>query len=218
VPTLRVAHERRWPATLTVAAVLALQLALPTEFTGDPRWLVPALEIALLVPVFVTNPVTLRRDTVWLRRAALALAGLVAAVNAAHLVRLVDVVISGEHLPPRSLVQAALLIWVTNVAAAALVLWEMDRGGPFARDPRHARLPGRPDLFFPQMGGVAGWDAATWHPSFSEYLFVAFTTATAFSPTDTLPLSARAKAMMTGAASVSLVTLAIVAARAVNVL
>ena len=68
------------------------------------------------------------------------------------------------------------------------------------------------------MSGVPGWDPDMWRPSFFDYLFVAFTSATAFSPTDTMPLSARAKAMMGAAAGVSLLTLAVIAARAVNVL
>lgn len=201
-----------------MAAVLGLQLALPAEVTAGPRWLVPAIEVALLAPVFVTNPVRLTRDTTWLRRAAVALTGLLGAANAGHLARLVAVVLSGDRTDPRVLVQAALLIWVTNVAVTALAMWELDRGGPFARDPRHGRGPGRPDLLFPQMGGIAGWDATAWRPTFTDYLFLGFTTATAFSPTDVLPLSAKAKWMMTAAASLSLVTLAVVAARAVNVL
>ena len=211
-------HERRWPATVTVAAVLGLQLALPNEVAAGPRWLLPVVEVALLAPVAVANPVTLSRDTRWLRRAALALIAVLAAANAGHLVRLVAVLVSGSRTDPPVLVQAALLIWITNVAAAGLALWEVDRGGPFARDPRHARAPGRPDLLFPQMSGVPGWDAAAWRPAFTDYLFVAFTAATAFSPTDTMPLSGRAKLMMTATASVSLLTLAVVAARAVNVL
>ncbi|QTE27784.1 hypothetical protein [Pengzhenrongella sicca] len=211
-------HERRWPATVTVAGVLGLQLALPGAVTAGPVWLLPVLEVALLAPVAMVNPVRLSRDTRWLRWTALTLTGLLAVANAWHLALLVDVVVSGTSIAPRALVQAALLIWITNVAAVALALWETDRGGPFARDPRHDRRPGRPDLLFVQMGGVPGWDSDSWRPSFADYLFVGFTTATAFSPTDTMPLSARAKAMMAGAASVSLVTLAIVAARAVNVL
>ena len=217
-PSTGAGHERRWPATLTVAAVLGLQLAMPTEVMAGPRWLLPTLEVAMLAPVAGSNPIRLSRDTPWLRRAALALTGLLAAVNAVHLVRLVIVLVSGDRTEPRLLVQAALLIWVTNVAAAGLALWEMDRGGPFARDPRHARPHGRPDLLFPQMSGVSGWDFAAWRPTFTDYLFVAFTTATAFSPTDTMPLSPRAKLLMTAAASVSLLTLAVVAARTVNVL
>ena len=216
-PPTGAGHERRWPATVTVAAVLGLQLAMPKEVVGDPRWLLPALEVGLLAPVAAANPVHLSKDTPWLRRAALALTGLLVAANAVHLLRFVTVVVSGAQTDARVLVQAALLIWLTNVAATALALWEADRGGPFARDPRHNRTPGRPDLLFLQMSGVPGWDAVAWRPSFTDYLFVAFTTATAFSPTDTMPLSPKAKLMMTAAASVSLLTLAVVAARAVNV-
>jgi hypothetical protein len=211
-------HERRWPATVLVAGVLVLQLILPSEVTARPTWLLPVLELALLAPVAFANPVRLSRDTPWLRLAALALAALLALANAGHLLRLIVLVVSGTTIAPRSLVEAALLIWVTNVAAAALALWEMDRGGPFARDPRHGRRPGRPDLLFPQMTGVPGWDSDAWHPSFTDYLFVAFTAATAFSPTDTMPLSARSKLAFTAVSSVSLLTLAVVAARAVNVL
>lgn len=217
-PFTGAAHERRWPATLTVATVLALQVSLPAEVTAGPRLLLPAIQVALLAPILVSNPVRLERDTPWLRAAAIALAGLLAAANATHLARLVAVVLSGRTIDPRVLVQAALLIWVTNVAATALALWEMDRGGPFARDPRHGRELGRPDLLFPQMTGAPGWDADTWRPTFTDYLFTGFTAATAFSPTDTLPLSGRAKWLMTATASISLVTLALVAARAVNVL
>jgi len=103
-------HERRWPATVTVAAVLCLQLALPVQVTAGPRWLLPALEVALLAPVALANPVRLTRDTPWLRRAALALAGLVAAANAGNLMLLIALVVSGTRVVPRVLVQAALLI------------------------------------------------------------------------------------------------------------
>ena len=212
------AHERRWPATLTVVAVLGLQLAMPKEVAAGPWWLLPALQLALLAPVVVANPVSLSRDNAWLRRAALTLTAVLAAANAVHLVRLIDVLVSGTPVPPRLLVQSALLIWITNAAVTSLALWEIDRGGPFARDPRHPRPHGRPDLLFPQNTGVSGWDPEAWRPSFTDYMFVAFTTATAFSPTDTLPLSGRAKLMTTLSASVSLLTLAVVAARAVNVL
>ncbi len=211
-------HERRWPASLAVLAVLGLQLVLPQEVSAGPRWLAPAMELALLVPVVATNPLRLSRETTALRGLALALVGALACVNVLHLTRLIAVVTAGTRADPRVLVQAALLIWTTNVVTAALALWETDRGGPFVRDPRHHRSSDRPDLLFPQMTGVPGWDAATWHPAFSDYVFVAFTAATAFSPTDTLPLSVRAKLLITATASVSLLTIAVVAARAVNAL
>ena len=124
--------------------MLGLQLALPGEVAAGPRWLLPVVEVALLAPVAAANPVTLSRDSGWLRRAALALIGVLAAANAGHLVRLVAVLVSGAGTDPPVLVQAALLIWITNVAAAGLALWEVDRGGPFARDPRHAPPPRSP--------------------------------------------------------------------------
>ncbi|MDQ4052342.1 MAG: hypothetical protein M3237_06525 [Actinomycetota bacterium] len=211
-------HERRWPASVAVLAVLGLQVVLPHQVAAGPWWLTPALELILLLPLVVTNPVRLARETAALRSVALLLVLALSAVNAVHLGRLVVVVTSGRTTDPRVLVQAALLIWTTNVVTGALALWELDRGGPFARDPRHDRPAGRPDLLFPQMTGVPGWDAGNWWPSFLDYLFVAFTAATAFSPTDTMPLSGRAKLVVTAIGSVSLVTIGVVAARAVNAL
>lgn len=211
-------HERRWPASLAVVAVLVLQVVLPQQVAAGPRWLVPALELGLLGPLVATNPVRLSRETTPLRLLALLLVTALAAVNVLHLAGLVTVVTTGARSDPRVLVQAALLIWSTNVVTAALAMWEIDRGGPYARDPLHHRPSTRPDLLFPQMTGVPGWDPVTWRPSFVDYLFVAFTAATAFSPTDTLPLSARAKLVITATASVSLLTIAVVAARAVNAL
>ncbi len=183
---------------------------------AGPKWVLPALELALLAPVALANPVGLSRDSAFLRRAALALAAVLSLANAAHLVALISVLLAGSRSDPRLLVQAAVLIWVTNVAAAALALWETDAGGPLARDPAHPRPSRRPDLLFPQMTGAPGWDAASWCPTFADYLFVAFTAATAFSPTDTLPLSVRAKVLIALTASVSLVTIAGITARAVN--
>jgi hypothetical protein len=212
-------HERRWPASLTVLVVLLLQLALPVEMGGGPRYLIPAVELALLVPVALSNPITLERDSGTLRRAGVALSVLVLAANALILLVLVRHVVAADQvgrMPPGSLVRAGLLIWVTNVAAAAVSFWELDRGGPFARDPEHARESRRPDLPFPQQTGIPGWDPQTWRPGFGDYLFVAFTAATAFSPTDTLPLSFPAKLVTTLASAVSLVTIGILVARAVN--
>ncbi|PVG83987.1 hypothetical protein DDE18_06830 [Nocardioides gansuensis] len=211
-------HERRWPASVAVLAVLALQVVLPHQIAAGTWWLTPALELMLLLPLVVTNPVRLDRETAVLRSLALLLVLALAVVNAVHLARLVAAVTSGESTDPRVLVQAALLIWTTNVVTGALGLWEMDRSGPFARDPRHGRPADRPDLLFPQMTGVPGWDPQTWRPSFLDYLFVSFTAATAFSPTDTAPLSGRAKVLVAAIGSVSLVTIGVIAARAINAL
>lgn len=213
-------HTRRWPATLAVIAVLVLQLKLPSGMTAGPAWLLPACQAALLVPLVWANPMHLRRDEPWLRYVAIALVGFLIVVNAVNLVLLIDYLTQGtEGTSGRNLVQAALLIWVTNVVAFAIAYWEIDRGGAFARLPDHPHPEDRPDLLFPQMaGGIEGWDAKTWVPSFTDYVFVSFTNATAFSPTDTMPLSARLKIMMAVQAGIALLTLAVVAARAVNVL
>lgn len=103
----------------------------------------PALEAALLVPVVIGNPIRLERDVGWLRALFIALVAIVALANAVQLVLLINFLTSGSKADPKVLVQAALLIWVTNLAAVALALWEVDRGGPFARDPRHERSIGR---------------------------------------------------------------------------
>ncbi|HEX6325729.1 MAG TPA: hypothetical protein VFZ72_04100 [Jiangellaceae bacterium] len=212
------AHTRRWPASAAVITALAFQLVVPVEVAPEPRWLIPACEAALLLPLVWTSPHHLRRDSPWLRRIALGLVATLAIANAGYLARLVEYVVIGQG-GGRILVQAALLIWVTNIVAFAVWFWEIDRGGPFARAPEHFRPARRPDLLFPQMATQPiGWDRRQWLPGFIDYLFVAFTTATTFGPTDTMPLSTPAKSLTIAEAGVSLLTLAIVVARAANIL
>lgn len=210
-------HTRRWPASLAVIVALGLQLAVPPEIMEAPRWIMPACGAALLIPLIWTNPFHLRRDEVWLRWIEIALLAVLVGVNAVYLSSLVVLLASGDPADGKVLVKAALLIWVTNVVAFALWYWEIDRGGPFARMPEHEHEPERADLLFPQMTvDLPGWER--WLPGFTDYLFVAFTAATAFSPTDTMPLTARAKTLMAIQSGISLLTIAVIAARAVNVL
>jgi len=210
-------HTRRWPASLAVIVALALQLAVPSQVLDAPRWIMPAIGAALLVPLVWTNPFHLRRDETWLRWIELVLLAVLVAVNAVYLTSLIVLLASGDTADGKVLVKAALLIWVTNVVAFALWYWEIDRGGPFARMPEHEHEEERADLLFPQMTvDLPGWER--WLPGFTDYLFVAFTAATAFSPTDTMPLTARTKTLMGIQSGISLLTIAVVAARAVNVL
>jgi hypothetical protein len=210
-------HTRRWPASLAVIVALGLQLAVPAELMDTPRWVMPAIGAALLIPLVWTNPFHLRRDEVWLRWLELVLLAVLVVVNAVYLAGLIVLLASGDPADGKVLVRAALLIWVTNVVAFALWYWEIDRGGPFARMPEHEHELERADLLFPQMTvDLPGWER--WLPGFTDYLFVAFTAATAFSPTDTMPLTARAKTLMGIQSAISLLTIAVVAARAVNVL
>ena len=138
-------HQRRWPATATVLAVIGLQLALPVEMGGLPRLLLPGVELALLVPVVVSNPVRLVRDSAWVRRSGVALSIVVAAANALTLVVLVRHIVAADtfgRMSPGSMVRAGLLIWTTNVAAAAVAFWGARPGGPVRPGPGPPPHPG----------------------------------------------------------------------------
>jgi hypothetical protein len=210
-------HTRRWPASLAVVVALGLQLAVPAQIMEAPRWIMPAIGAGLLIPLIWTNPFHLERDEVWLRWIELVLVAVLVVINGIYLASLIVLLASGETADGKVLVKAALLIWVTNVVAFALWYWEIDRGGPFARMPEHEHEEERADLLFPQMTvDLPGWER--WLPGFTDYLFVAFTASTAFSPTDTMPLSARVKTLMGIQSAMALLTVAVVAARAVNVL
>ncbi|MFB6725908.1 hypothetical protein ACFCV3_37400 [Kribbella sp. NPDC056345] len=210
-------HIRRWPASLAVVAVLILQLLVPTQIAAFPRWVMPSLGALLLLPLIWMNPFHLRRDEPWLRWVELALLAVLVLANAVYLAELIVYLNSGDATNGMVLVKAAALIWATNVVAFGVWYWEIDRGGPFARAPEHERSEERADLLFPQMTvDLPGWQK--WLPGFTDYLFVAFTAATAFSPTDTMPLTARVKVLMAIQSAIALLTIAVVAARAVNVL
>ena len=210
-------HTRRWPASLAVLAVLGLQLAVPAEVVPLPRWVLPVCGAALLVPLIWTNPFHLSRDEPWLRWVEVVLLAVLVGINALYLAGMIVYLTAGDANDGGVLVRAAALIWTTNVVCFGVWFWEVDRGGPFARAPEHEHKVERSDLLFPQMtSDVPGWEG--WLPGFTDYLYVAFTNATAFSPTDTLPLSARVKILMTIESTIALLTVGVVAARAVNVL
>lgn len=206
--------ESRWPATAAVILALGLQAALPGRLTIGPWWVVPALEAALVVPLMIVNPSRLSRESRDARVLSLALIGLVNGANIASLALLVHLLVNGAKANGKQLILAAVGIWLTQVLVFALWYWETDRGGPVARTT--ADHP-PPDLLFPQMENPAV-QRHPWYPTFVDYLYVSLTNSTAFSPTDTMPLSARAKALMGIQSLVSLTTIAVVGARAVNIL
>ncbi|MGI8411496.1 MAG: hypothetical protein ACR2LV_02290 [Solirubrobacteraceae bacterium] len=196
-----------------VAAVL-LYVTLPERLTLGPTWLFPLLELALLVPLSIGVPMRHARETRVHRMTSIALIAVVNAANVASLVRLVDSLLSGGSSGGAQLIFAAMQIWLTNVIVFGLWYWELDRGGPSDRcKPEHRE----PDFLFPQMTTPAA-APPTWAPRFLDYLYLAFTNATAFSPTDTLPLTNWAKILMAVQSLASLLTVALVAARAVNIL
>jgi uncharacterized membrane protein len=206
--------EHRWPAALAIVAAVGLQMVLPDQLVPPARYVLPALEVALLVGLVAVNPFRMDRRSDVLRWAGLGLTALVGLSNAWSVVLLVADLLSGRPSSAVELLGAGGAVWLTNVLAFALVYWELDRGGPAARaaaDREH------PDFLFPQMQSpeLAKPD---WEPVFFDYLYVSFTNVTAFSPTDVMPLSRWAKATMMAQAGVSLVVVVLVVARAINAL
>jgi len=192
--------EALWPARLAVLATVLLYVILPEGLTLGIalKWGVTIVEVALLIPLAVAAPRLRTEARSWVRPVSVALIAVVNLANAISLVLLVDALLHGGsnlghvHLTGPLLILAAIEIWLTNVLIFALWYWELDRGGPGARrDPRHRE----PDFLFPQMVTPV-CSPGPWAPGFVDYLYVAFTNATAFSPTDTMPLTPWAKALM----------------------
>lgn len=212
----RTQGERRWPASLAVTAAAALQLSLPARLAMPPRFLLPGLEMLLLIGLTAADPGRIDRREKHLRVAGIAMIAAVSAANIWSAGRLVAELLRAEPVADSAarLIVNGGSIYLTNIIAFALLYWELDRGGPAART--HG-VECYPDFLFPQMSSP---DLAPpdWEPNFIDYLYFSFTNATAFSPTDVLPLSRPAKMAMALQSAVALATVAIVIARAINVL
>lgn len=204
-----------WPAQLAVLGALALNLTLPDKLTLGPAWLLPAVEGVLLAALVLSTPWgDPPRHSAARRRLALGLTGLVSAVNLASLILLSHYLLQGGKEGGHALILAGVVLWLTNVLIFSVWFWELDRGGPVTR----ALQPqATPDFLFVQMteSHVA---PEGWRPGFLDYLYTAYTNATAFSPTDTMPLTGMAKALMTVQSLAALITVGLVVARAVNIL
>jgi uncharacterized membrane protein len=206
--------EPPWPAFLSILVAVSVQVLLPGRLTAGPRWLVPGLEVALLVGLVLATPRRLEREHNGRRVVALVLTGLVSVANIISLVLLSRQLLRHGSPNGRELISSGALIWLTNVIIFTLWYWETDRGGPGVRAAGHDRAP---DFLYPQMTDDR-IEPMTWRPQFLDYLYVSLTNAMAFSPTDTMPLTPRAKAIMGVQALVSLVTIGLIVSRAVNIL
>ncbi|OUE19432.1 hypothetical protein BFL36_12690 [Clavibacter michiganensis] len=224
-PSSRAVAESRWPAALGLLVAVALYGVAPTAVPAGVRIAVVVAAVALLVPLVVLNPRRLDRETSWSRGLGLALGGLLLVANQVSLVLLVVALVDASEAGPELLL-TALQVWTTNMLAFALVYWEMDRGGPIARRV-HARAALAPaDFRFPQdedAGAVSevarrSSEHADWVPGFVDYAYFSLTNSMAYSPTDVMPLSHRAKGLMALQAFAGFVILALVIARAVNIL
>jgi uncharacterized membrane protein len=202
--------------TLTVLVAIALQVLLPDRETLALPWLLPSLEGVLLVGLIIANPVRIERRLRLVQPASLMLVLLITVANAASAVLLIRVIVEskGGSNNAIGLLGTGAAIWLTNVIAFGLWYWEFDRGGPVQR----ARgISPYPDLMFPQMASPQ-LAPPEWEPQYVDYLYLAFTNATAFSPTDVMPLARWAKLTMAVQSAVSLALAALVVARAVNIL
>lgn len=207
--------EQRWPFALAIVVMIGLQLALPARFMLGGRWVLPAVEVVIIGVLIAANPGRMERRTPMLRRLSLGLIAIASLGNAWSVVQLVrDLVLGAEIGSAAALLGGGGAIWLINVLTFSVWYWELDRGGALERA---AGTDPYPDFLFPQMTAPE-LAAREWRPHFADYLYLAFTNATAFSPTDTLPLSRWAKLAMMLQSAISLVTAALVIARAVNAL
>ena len=219
-----------WP-TLAVLSAAGLYATLPARFIsassagvfGAARWIVPALAILLLAPLALSVPQQRLLQSAQGRASALRLSrriaslgviAVITAANAASIVLLVDLLVRGSHAQARLLLRAGVHMWLMNVLVFALWYWQLDGGGPLERRLEQGR--GR-DFLFPQQT-MAENSGDRWQPNFIDYLYVSYTNATAFSPTDSMPLSQWAKLLMIAQSAASLLLAIMVVARAVNIL
>ena len=217
----RLAHRDRWPPAAAVVTVAGLQLLLADPLVPGARWVLPALELVLVVGLVVATDHRLDLEERTLRAGSLGLLAVVALVNTVSLVALVERLLVKGTTDGRALLAGAAAIWLTNVVVFGLAYWETDRGGPLARGrlapPGPAGPPRLPELQFPQDADPQ-LAPTGWRPYFVDYLFVSLTAATAFSPTDVMPLTHRMKLLVGTQSLISLLTVGLVAARAVNIL
>ena len=202
-----------WPAQVAVALAIVLYLSLSDKITIGPTWLVPAVEGALVVSLFGLARGRATSHSPRRRQFALGVVALVTITNFVSLALLVHYLVGGGQAGGERLILSGVVIWVTNVLLFAVWFWEMDGGGPVARFLGESPMQ---DFLFPQDG--LGGAFERWRPGFHDYLYLSLTNATAFSPTDTMPLTLTAKAVMAFQSVSALATLGLVIARAVNIL
>ena len=210
--------ELRWPVAVTTAVAIALQVAVPDKLVlVSPSWILPVTQAALLIVLVTANPRRINRESKAMRSLSLTLGALLTLANGWSVARLaIGITRGGMGETPSQLLVTGAVIWLTNVVVFGLWYWEFDRGGPVAR----ALNTGNryPDFQFPQMVSPPAMIPPDWEPAFLDYLYLAFTNASAFSPTDVMPMSRWAKVAMTVQSLISIVTVALVVSRAVNIL
>jgi hypothetical protein len=215
-PAHTIGHESRWPPALAIIVVRLMLVALPGHVHVLPGWISLVTGFAILTPMVAVG--LTRGNTLWLRIERMVII-LFAVVYVANVVAELADIIGVVTLHPASanafsLLSSSVAIWTVNILAFSLLYWQIDRGGPYARA---SRLNVRPDWVFLQPPTPEDLPP-DWRPLFLDYLYLGYNTATAFGPTDTLPITRRAKTLMMIESAISLLTLVIVLSRAINII
>lgn len=204
-----ITRRELWHAQITILIAVILQLSLSSQLRVGPQYLVAGLEIILVFAIGFTAPRRHRTTATPHRIFSTLLIALVSIANAGQLGLLIKNLVHGSGLPGKTLLAGALAIFITNIIMFGLWFWELDSPGLSGRhneDMKHLQFPQEQDK------------QTQWEPSFFDYLYVSLTNSTAFSPTDTMPLTHAAKSLMSVQALISLLTVVLVTARAVNIL
>jgi uncharacterized membrane protein len=204
--------EHRWPAFVAVVAAVVIYAFLPPSFIPVPRFILPVLTTLMAIPLIVLNPHHFTRETAWSRWLSIALCAVLVTFNQVEVVGILNELLSGSAHGATVLLNSA-QVWATDIIAFGLAYWSLDGQGPVSR-----RLSGDPeprDFRFPQEDTGK---PTPWRPVFFDYLYFSLSNMMAFSPTDVMPLTTRAKALMGLQAITGFALLALVIARAVNIL
>lgn len=215
-PAEEVIGESRWPMAIAVLALMGVALIAPGRLAVAPGWLLASIEGLLLLALIALDPGRIDRPGPWQRRTSIALVVVILASTLGSTVLLVYDLVTGSPLTEQAdvLLLAGAKVWLGNNVAFAFLYWTFDGGGPAVR--AHG-LPRHPDLAFPQQLNPE-LAPPGWRPQFLDYLYVGFTTASAFSPTDTMPMTHWAKVAMGSQALISFAVIGLILARAVNTL
>jgi hypothetical protein len=212
--------ERRWPVALAILTVLLLLALLPGRIRVFPAWFMYVIVIVVLLPMAILPFAGVQSRWARIERWTTVLFFLVAMGGTlgglTYLIR--AMVNRPADVSGLELFESSIAVWFINVLIFSLLYWQMDRGGPEARVRGAGNAGTKPDWLFPQEGAPAEDVPPGWRPAFVDYLFLGYSTATAFSTTDVMPLTSRAKMLMMLESTISLATIVVVAARAINIL
>ena len=209
--------EPRWPVMLTIIAVILMLSLLPRYIRLAPTWVTYVLGAVVLTPIAAVGLTSGQARWLRIERTVTMLFFVITAVLIlANLINVIHAMVNrSAEITGLQLLASSIAAWIINVLIFSLLYWQLDRGGPESRV-NHADA--RRDWFFPQEGDAVSAAPANWQPTFIDYLYLAYQTATAFSTTDVLPLTPRAKLLMMFESAISLATILVVAARAINIL